>query len=141
MEQDAAEMITAYYEALEASEPLSPFFAESLSTVKVGLSEQLVGYPDVADALAEQTATTTDWRVEDAEPSVTAREEFAWFHDRLTLAWTDTTLDTDYEFDTRWTGTLKWSENTEKWQFVCLHVSAPTADLQNPEDELFSWDD
>ena len=140
MEQDATEMITAYYEALEASEPLSPFFAESLSTVKVGLSEQLVGYPEVADALAEQTATTTDWRVENPDPSVTAREGFAWFHDRVTLAWTDTTLDTDYEFDTRWTGTLEANPDGT-WQFVSLHVSAPNEELQNAADDLFSWDD
>ena len=139
MKQDAAELITAYYEALEASEPLSPFFAESLSTVKIGLSEQLVGYPEVADTLAEQTATTTDWRVENADPSVTAREEFAWFHDQLTLAWTDTTLDTDYEFDTRWTGTLE-SNADGTWQFVSLHVSAPNKELQNAADDLFSWD-
>jgi len=140
MEQDATEMITAYYEALEASEPLSPFFAESLSTVKVGLSEQLVGYPEVADALAEQTATTADWRVENPEPSVTTREEFAWFHDQVTLAWTDTTLDTDYEFDTRWTGTLEANPDGT-WQFVSLHVSAPNEELQNAADDLFSWDD
>ena len=79
MEQDAAEMITAYYEALEASEPLSPFFAESLSTVKVGLSEQLVGYPDVADALAEQTATTVVLRIADNGPGVPDSEKEAVF--------------------------------------------------------------
>ena len=140
MEQDAAEMITAYYEALEASEPLSPFFAESLSTVKVGLSEQLVGYPEVADGLAEQTATTTDWQISDADPAVTERAAFAWFYDQLTLAWTDTTLDTDYEFDTRWTGTLEANDDGT-WQFVSLHVSAADEELQNAEDDLFSWDD
>ena len=140
MEDDAAETIAAYYEALEASEPLSPFFAESLSTVKIGLSEQLVGYPDVAGGLAEQTATTADWHVEGADPSVTVREEFAWFHDQLTLAWTDTTLDTDYEFDTRWTGTLEVNPD-DTWQFVSLHVSVPCEELQDAESELFSWDD
>lgn len=140
MEQDAAEMITAYYEALEASEPLSPFFAESLSTVKVGLSEQLVGYPEVADGLAEQTATTTDWQVSDADPAVTERATFAWFYDHVTLAWTDTTLDTDYAFDTRWTGTLEANDDGS-WQFVSLHVSAADEELQNAADDLFSWDD
>ena len=139
MEDDAAETIAAYYEALEASEPLSPFFAESLSTVKIGLSEQLVGYPDVADGLAEQTATTTDWRVENADPSVTERDAFAWFHDRLTLAWTDTTLDTDYEFDTRWTGTLEANPDGT-WQFVSLHVSSPCAELEDAANDLFSLD-
>lgn len=139
MKDDAAETIAAYYEALEASEPLSPFFAESLSTVKIGLSEQLVGYPDVADGLAEQTATTADWRVENADPSVTERESFAWFHDRLTLAWTDTTLDTDYEFDTRWTGTLEANPDST-WQFVSLHVSSPSAELEDAANDLFSWD-
>ena len=139
MKDDAAETIAAYYEALEASEPLSPFFAESLSTVKIGLSEQLVGYPDVADGLAEQTATTADWRVKNADPSVTERESFAWFHDRLTLAWTDTTLDTDYEFDTRWTGTLEANPDST-WQFVSLHVSSPSAELEDAANDLFSWD-
>jgi len=141
MHQDAEATITAYYEALRNGESLSSFFSEAPNTIKIGLNERLVGYADIAAGLSEQTATTDDWTVKSHELSVSVDGTIALFNDQVSMAWTDTQTDTDYEFDTRWTGTLKWSENTEKWQFVCLHVSAPTADLQNPEDELFSWDD
>lgn len=138
MTQDAESTITAYYDALEAGEPLSSFFLESVSTIKVSLSETFVSYPDVANELSEQTATTDDWQVDSHELTVEERDEFAWFYDEVTLAWTDIQLDAEYEFETRWTGTLEPSG--ESWQFVSLHVSTPTEDLQT-DDALFEWDD
>ncbi len=140
MNQDAEETITAYYAALRNGESLSSFFAEAPGSIKIGLSERLVGYADVAAGLSEQTATTDDWTVESNELSVSVDGNLAWFSDQVSMAWTDTQTDTSYEFDTRWTGTLKRRENAEEWQFVSLHVSAPTEELQNPEDDLFSWD-
>jgi len=140
MKEDAEATVTAYYDALRAGDALSPFFMESLATVKVSLSERLVGYPDVADELSEQTATTNDWTVESTDLSVTTRDGYGWFHDEVTLAWTDTQMDEHYEFDTRWTGTLEANETDGTWQFVSLHVSAPTEELQT-EDDLFNWDD
>lgn len=140
MHQDAEATVTAYYEALRNGESLSSFFVETPDSIKISLSDRLVGYADVAAGLSEQTATTDDWTVESHDLSVSADENIAWFSDRVSMAWTDTQTDTDYEFDTRWTGTLKQRENDEEWQFVSLHVSAPTAELQNPEDDLFSWD-
>lgn len=140
MKQDAEATITAYYDALREGDALSSFFAESLAIVKISLSDRHVGYPDVADELSEQTATTDDWSVESHDLSVTTRDDYGWFHDDVTLAWTDTTLDTDYEFETRWTGTLEANEADDTWQFVSLHVSAPEADLKTDEDELFNWD-
>ncbi|MFD1643091.1 YybH family protein [Halohasta litorea] len=140
MHQDAETTITAYYEALREGESLSSFFAEAPDSIKIGLSERLVGYADIAAGLSEQTATTDDWTVESHDLSVSVDGNLAWFSDRVSMAWTDTQTDSDYEFDTRWTGTLQRRENGDEWQFVTLHVSAPTAELQNPEDDLFSWD-
>lgn len=141
MKQDAEATITAYYDALRAGEPLSPFFLESLATVKVSLSERLTGYPDIADELSEQSAMTESWTVESSDLSVTARDDYAWFHDDVSIAWTNTKIDADYEFETRWTGTLEANGTDETWQFVSLHVSTAAEEVQNAEDELFSWDD
>lgn len=138
MKQDAEATITAYYDALRAGDPLSPFFLESLATVKVSLSERLTGYPDIADELSEQSAMTDAWTVESSDLSVTAREEYAWFHDEVTMAWTNTKRDTDYEFETRWTGALEANADGT-WQFVSLHVSTATEELQD-DDALFDWD-
>ncbi len=142
MNQNAESMLTAYYDALRAGEPLSPFFVESPDTVKVGLSEQRRGYAELAAGLAEQTATTTDWTVESHSRSVTERDGYGWFGDTVTLGWTDTQTDTDHQFETRWTGTLEQRSGGDErvWQFASLHVSAPVSDLQ-AADDLFSWDD
>jgi len=140
MNDEAEATVTAYYAALREGESLSAFFREAPDTVKVGLSERLVGYADVAAGLSEQTATTVDWTVESHDLSVTADETVAWFSDQVTLEWTDTQVDTDYSFDTRWTGTLTRRESGDSWQFVTLHVSAPNEELQTAEDDLFAWD-
>jgi hypothetical protein len=140
MKQDAEATIGAYYEALRAGEPLSPFFLESLGSVKISLSDRLTGYPDIADELSEQSAITTEWTVDSDDLSVTAREDYGWFHDEVTMAWTNTRVDTDYEFETRWTGTLEANESDGTWQFVSLHVSTPTDDLQPDDDALFDFD-
>lgn len=141
MNQDAESTITAYYDALRDGESLSAFFAEAPNTVKVGLSERLVGYADVASGLSEQTATTASWTVDSQDLSVSSHEDLAWFSDQVSLAWTDTQANTDYAFETRWTGTLKQRESDDQWRFVCLHVSAPNEELQHTEDDLFAWDD
>ncbi|ESS08953.1 MAG: SnoaL-like domain protein [uncultured archaeon A07HN63] len=139
MKQDAEATIRAYYDALRAGEPLSPFFLESLATVKVSLSERFSGYPDIADELSEQSAMTTEWTVESADLSVTTRDDYGWFDDEVTMAWTNTRVDTDHEFDTRWTGTLEANESDGTWQFVTMHVSTAAEELQN-DDALFDFD-
>ncbi|MFW5977974.1 MAG: nuclear transport factor 2 family protein [Halohasta sp.] len=140
MTRDAETTITAYYDALRNGESLSSFFAESPDIVKIGISERLVGYADVADGLSEQTATTADWTVESQDLSVSVDEDIAWFSDQVTLAWTDIRTDSDYSFETRWTGTLRRYDSDEPWRFVSLHVSAPDEALGSAEDDLFSWD-
>jgi ketosteroid isomerase-like protein len=140
MTRDAEETVTAYYDALRSGETLASFFAEAPDIIKVGLSERLVGYADVADGLAEQTATTAEWTVESHELSVTVDGNVAWFSDQVLLEWTDTQIDTDYSFETRWTGTLRRRENDAAWRFITLHVSTPNEELQDAEDDLFSWD-
>jgi len=139
MRRDADETVTAYYDALRNGETLASFFAEAPDIIKVGLSERLVGYADVADGLSEQTASTDDWSIESHDLSVTVDEDVAWFSDQVSMAWTDIQMDTDYSFETRWTGLLKQRAEGE-WQFVSLHVSAPNEELQQAEDDLFSWD-
>ena len=141
MRQDAEATITAYYDALRDGESLSSFFAEAPDTVKIGISERLVGYADVADGLSEQTATTDDWTVESHELSVSVGDTHGRFSDQVSLAWTDIQTDTDYRFETRWTGVLRRHDSDAEWQFVSLHVSAPDEALGSPEDDLFSWDD
>ncbi len=140
MKQDAEATVTAYYAALRDGESLSAFFREAPDTVKVGLSERLVGYADVAAGLSEQTATTVDWTVNSHDLSVSVDDETAWFSDQVTLEWTDSQLDTDYSFETRWTGTLTRREPEAPWQFVTLHVSAANEELQTAEDDLFAWE-
>lgn len=140
MNRDADDTVTAYYDALRNGETLSSFFAEAPDIIKIGLSERLVGYADVADGLSEQTATTDNWSVESNDLSVSVDGNIAWFSDQVSMAWTDTQIDTDYSFETRWTGTLKRRERSEAWQFVMLHVSAPDTELQNAADDLFAWD-
>ncbi len=140
MKQDAEKTVTAYYSALRAGESLSAFFREAPDTIKVGLSERLVGYADVAAGLSEQTATTVGWTVESHDLSVSVDDDIAWFSDQVTMEWTDSQLDTDYSFETRWTGTLTRRERGEPWQFVTLHVSAADEELQTAEDDLFAWD-
>lgn len=119
---DATETVRAYYAALRAGEPLHPFFANGDGVVKFGISEALVGSAAVADGLREQTRSTGNWRLESRDLRTTERDCHAWFTDRGTLSWTDTTTGTHHEFETRWSGTL---ERDDGWQFVGMHVSAP----------------
>ena len=140
MKQDAEGTVTAYYSALREGESLSAFFREAPDTVKVGLSERFVGYADVAAGLSEQTATTVDWTVESNDLSVSVDGNTAWFSDQVTLEWTDSQLDADYSFETRWTGTLSRREDGAPWQFVTMHVSAANEELQTAEDDLFAWE-
>ncbi|WP_323676576.1 nuclear transport factor 2 family protein [Halorubellus sp. PRR65] len=126
----AEDAILDYYEALRRGEPLYPYFRESPATHKVAVSTSYDGYDAVAEALREQTRTTTDWTVDSDAPSVVRREDWASFHDDVSLAWTRTPADDDdastrHEFETRWSGTLV--EHDGEWLFLELHVSAPTA--------------
>jgi hypothetical protein len=114
------ETIETYYQRLRDSDPLAPFFADSETTVKFGISEALWGGGAVAEGLRDQTATTTDWTVDSQQLTVDQRGDVAWFADQVGLAWTDTDRDTRHEFDTRWSGTL---ERTDGWRFVRMHVS------------------
>ena len=119
----ARETVDAYYDALRAGEPLGPFFADEPSIVKFGISERLDGYDDIVAGLREQTETTTDWTVESRALTVTERETHAWYHDSVRLAWMDTEQDREYDFETRWSGTLERRDGA--WRFVVLHVSTP----------------
>lgn len=126
----AEDVVLDYYEALRRGEPLYPYFRESPNTWKAAISTTYEGYDAVAEALREQTRTTTDWRVESDEPAVVGGDEWASFNDDVSLAWTRTPDDDDaavtrHEFETRWSGTLV--EHDDEWLFLELHVSAPTA--------------
>jgi hypothetical protein len=125
---NASETIEAYYAALRAGEPLSPFFADDAdrSVVKFGISEQLVGTDAVRAGLQEQTETTMDWTVDSRALRVTEREDYAWFSDDVALRWTDTEGKVSHEYDTRWSGVLEATGGAREWQFVGMHVS--TAD-------------
>lgn len=123
-DSSAEEAVEAYYRALRHGDPLGPFFAAEPGVVKFGISEKLVGHDAVVEGLANQTATTTDWTVESQNRHVTEREDFAWYHDDVRLAWTDTDSDREHDFETRWSGSLRRDED---WQFVTLHVSTAGA--------------
>lgn len=121
-------LVREYYDALRAGDPLYPYFRESPATVKYGLSETLWGYEAVAEALREQTRTTTDWTVESRDLTAGTREDVAgqrgdcgWFADDVVMAWTDTDRRTRYEFETRWSGTVVDGE------FAAMHVSTAEA--------------
>jgi len=120
----AEDTVEAYYQMLRNGGPLGPFFADEPGVVKFGISEKLAGYDAIVDGLADQTATTTDWTVESRERHVTERQDFAWYHDDIRLAWTDTDTGRTHEFETRWSGALRADED---WQFVTLHVSTAEA--------------
>ncbi|MFC7098728.1 nuclear transport factor 2 family protein [Halobaculum marinum] len=118
------ETVRAYYDALRAGDPLAPFFVESPRTVKVGISERLVGYAEVAAGLREQTRTTDDWRVESHDLTVVERDDCAAVSDEVSLSWYDGEAFAERSFETRWSGTLLASD--DDWAFAGLHVSAAT---------------
>jgi len=122
---DVDETVRDYYEALRRGEPLHPYFAEDDDLVKCGVSERLVGYDAVAEALREQTRTTGDWRVESTDLRAVERERHGWFADRVELAWTDLDREVRHEFETRWSGPLARREG--QWLFAGMHVSVATA--------------
>ncbi len=119
----AEQTVREYYAALRGGDPLAPFFSEGQSTEKIGISEVASGYEAVADALARQTETTDEWRVESTDLSVTERDGYAWFRDSVEMAWTNTETGQRWRFDARWSGTLERCDGD--WQFVGMHVSAP----------------
>lgn len=124
---DAEATVRAYYEALRAGEPLSPFFGEGESTVKFGIGERLTGYDEVRAGLRAQTETTEEWVVDSRRLVVDGDGDHAWFSDDVSMAWTDTERDHRYEFDTRWSGTLQRRADDADlgtgWRFVVMHVS------------------
>ena len=126
---DAETRIESYYDALEAAEPLSPFFASDDTVVKFGISEVLVGSTAIERGLREQTERTTDWTVDSRALRVTERECHAWFSDEVLLAWRDTTTDRRHQFETRWSGTIEYRNEHGQTHpegnpvFVGMHVS------------------
>lgn len=104
---DAETRIEAYYDALEAGDPLVPFFASDDTVVKFGISEVLTGGAAVARGLREQTERTTNWSVDSRSLRITERDRYAWFSDDVGLAWRDLTTGDRHEFETRWSGTLE----------------------------------
>lgn len=115
--------IRAYYEALRAGDPLGPFFADDPSLVKFGISERLTGYEAIITGLEEQTETTSNWTVDSQELLVGTTENVGWFSDSVRLEWTNVDSGKRFEFDSRWSGTLRRRNGT--WLFVGMHVSAP----------------
>ncbi|MFC4543376.1 nuclear transport factor 2 family protein [Halosolutus amylolyticus] len=151
MSDTAEAVVRDYYAALRRGDPLSPYFLESESTVKFGISEALFGFDEVCEALHEQTETTGDWTVESSRLVVADRGANATFADDVRMAWTDTTSDEEYDFETRWSGTLVRRDDADgstpvttgesktaaattgeagdddrpDWLFASMHVSAP----------------
>jgi hypothetical protein len=125
---DPRTTITDYYESLRTGAPLDPFFADERSGddpfVKFGISERLVGSEQIRAGLRSQTETTTDWEVTSHELRVTERDEYAWFSDMVSMAWTAIEADRRHDHETRWSGTLE--QRSADWKFVGMHVS--TAD-------------
>jgi hypothetical protein len=119
---DADARIEAYYDALEAGDPLGRFFADTDGVVKFGISERLVGGDEVRRGLREQTERTAAWSVDSRDLRVTARECHAWFSDEVELGWRDTEAGTRHTFETRWSGALEAREDAEP-VFVGMHVS------------------
>jgi ketosteroid isomerase-like protein len=120
--------IEAYYDTLRAGESLSPFFAESASVVKFGITDRLTGYDEIESGLHEQTETTIDWTVESRRLAVTERDSIAWFSDDVLMAWRGE--DGEHrEHETRWSGTLE--RRDDEWAFVGMHVSTADADTKS----------
>ncbi|WP_049985689.1 nuclear transport factor 2 family protein [Halobellus rufus] len=123
----AEDRIREYYAALRDGEPLYPFFARDPSVVKYGITEKLTGYEAIETGLREQTETTEHWRVESASLRVVERGDCAWFADDVRMAWRDSDSGREYDFDSRWSGTLKrrvGDDGDSAWLFVGMHVSA-----------------
>lgn len=128
---DAAATVDAYYDALRSGEPLAPFFARD-ATAKFGIGERLYGFDEIEAGLTAQTETTDEWRVESDRLLVTERDDYAWFSDEVAMAWRDLERELDYEFETRWSGTLERESDAgcdpvgdTPWRFVAMHVSTP----------------
>ena len=121
MSVSARETVLDYYEALRRGEPLESYFLDDSDVVKVGVGERLVGYEAVAEGLREQTRTTESWTVESDALRTIERDGFATFSDLVRLAWTDTEADREYDFETRWSGSLE--RHGEEWLFAGMHVS------------------
>ena len=121
--------IEAYYDALRTGNPLLPFFAESESIVKFGITDRLTGYDEIEAGLREQTDTTADWTVESHRLEVTERESYAWFSDSVLMAWRSTEDGEHREQETRWSGTLRRRDGD--WRFVGMHVSTADADTES----------
>lgn len=128
MNDDAETVVRNYYDALRSGDPLTPYFLESETTVKFGISETLVGYEEVATALERQTETTDDWTVESNRLAVAEEESFATVTDEVRMAWTDTTSGERNAFESRWSGTLVPATESDgpAWLFRTMHVSAPS---------------
>lgn len=126
---DAEATIETYYDALRAGDPLAPFFAESESVVKFGITDRLAGYDAIETGLREQTETTEDWTVESRRLRVTEHESTAWFSDSVVMAWRSTDDGERREHETRWSGTLRRHDGD--WRFVGMHVSTADADTTN----------
>jgi hypothetical protein len=118
---EPGDAIREYYQTLCDGEALSPYFDDSDTTVKFGISESLWGGEEVAAGLREQTERTADWVVESHDLTVDRAGATAWFADDVFMAWTDTSVRIRYEFDSRWSGTLVRTDGD--WQFVGMHVS------------------
>jgi len=118
---DAEARIEEYYGALEAGDPLGPFFADDDAVVKFGISERLVGGDAVRQGLRGQTDRTDDWAVNSRALRVIDRGCHAWFSDDVRLSWRDVEAGVQHEFKTRWSGTLE--ARGGDGVFVGMHVS------------------
>ena len=118
---DAEARIREYYDALEAGDPLGPFFADDGGVVKFGISERLVGGDAVRRGLEEQTRRTDGWTVDSRALRVSDRGCHAWFSDDVALSWRDVEAGVERRFETRWSGALEPRDGVGV--FVGMHVS------------------
>jgi hypothetical protein len=135
MNTSAASVVEAYYGALREGAPLEPYFVRADDTTKFGISEALFGYDAVAEALENQTQTTTDWTIESERLTVDEHGEYATMAGEVVMAWTELDDGTERRFETRWSGTLVRRDvlnedaaidESPAWLFRTMHVS--TAD-------------
>lgn len=117
--------IREYYAALRDGGDLTAFFRDDPALVKFGISDRLWGYDAVAEALRDQTQTTTEWTVESRRLRIGQRGSTAWFSDEVRMEWTNIDSEARHGFDSRWSGTLTREDG--EWAFVGMHVSAPHA--------------
>ncbi|MAG37448.1 MAG: hypothetical protein CL878_14530 [Dehalococcoidia bacterium] len=118
--------VRRYYAALEAGEPLAPFFdldGPWQPVVKIGTEtrEFDVGRGAVAAVLSKVSRELRDNRVDSRRLLTYVTGDAAWFADEVW--WAGTSFSTPFAGLTRWSGVLH--RRQAQWRFVLMHVSEP----------------